>query len=191
MTGRIPAAWCAELETCYVRCAKDVNRHVFLLARGDRELTEDVVQEAFQEAAGNWGQLRKFDATRQVAWLCRTATHIAIDYFRRNETARRKQPEVLRFHYQRPAADTLHEALTEAALEHCWKVIERMPPQQHLVALLRWRCGYQNREISRMLGLAEGTVSAHVSAARRTLRNEAGSYLPFGADDLEGGTSNG
>lgn len=100
MTGRIPAAWRAELETCYVRCAKDVNRHVFLLARGDRELTEDVVQEAFQAAAGNWEKLRTFDATRQVARLCRTATHIAIDYFRRNETARRKQPEVLRFHYQ-------------------------------------------------------------------------------------------
>ncbi|KFG02497.1 hypothetical protein IQ62_01600 [Streptomyces scabiei] len=174
-----------------MRCAKDVNRHVFLLARGDREFTEDVVQEAFQEAAGNWAQLRTFDDRRQVAWLCRTATHIAIDCFRRNETARRKQPELLRFHYQRPGADTLHAALTEAALEHCWKVIERMPPQQHLVALLRWRCGYRNREISRMLGMAEGTVSAHVSAARRTLRSEAGSYLPFGADDLEGGTSNG
>ncbi|MDQ1041840.1 RNA polymerase sigma factor [Streptomyces sp. V4I2] len=189
MTARIPASWRAELETCYMRCARDVNRHVFFLTRGDRELTEDVAQEAFRAAAGNWEQLRSFSETRQVAWLCRTATHIAVDHFRRNETARRKQAEVLRLHYQRPAADTLHEALTEVTLEHCWKVIERMPPQQHLVALLRWRCGYQNREISRMLGMAEGTVSAHVSAARRTLRSEAGSYLPFGADDLEGGNS--
>lgn len=190
MTRPIPAAWRAELEACYVRCAKEVNRHVFLLARGDRELTDDVVQEAFQAAAHNWRQLRTFDATRQVGWLCRTAAHIAIDHFRRNETARRKQPEVLHFHYQRPAADTLHEALTEAALERCWKAIERMPPQRHLVALLRWRCGYQNREIAKLLDMAEGTVSAHLSAARRTLRSEVGSYLPFGADDLEGGISN-
>lgn len=186
MTARISALWRAELEKCYVRCARDVNRHVFFLTRGDRELTEDVVQETFQVVAGNWAQLRACDDARQMAWLCRAATNIAIDCFRRNETARRKQLEVHHY-YQRPAADTFDAALTEAALEHCWKVIGRMPPQQHLVAVLRWRCGYKNREISNLLGVAEGTVSAHIAAARRALRSEADSYLPFGADDLEGG----
>jgi RNA polymerase sigma-70 factor, ECF subfamily len=188
VTEPITANWRTELEQCFLHCARRVNRHVFFVARGDRELTADVVQEAFHEAAEDWGKVRRYDDEQRVAWLCRTATNIAIDHFRRNETARRKQPDVLH-RYQRPAADTPTEALTEAALDQCWKVIGQMPPQRHLVALLRWKCGYQNREIAKMLGIAEGTVSAHVSAARRALRSEAGPYLPFAADDLEDGAS--
>ncbi|MGW7073074.1 RNA polymerase sigma factor [Streptomyces sp. NPDC054855] len=188
MTAPIPSSWRTELEACYVRSAQRIHRHVFFLAQGDRELTEDVVQEAFHAAAGEWGALRLRDEEGQVAWLCRTAAYIAIGCFRRNETARRKQADVHRHHYQRPAADTAHEALTEAALAHCWKVIASMPPRQHLVAVLRWRCGYKNHEIAAMLDMHEKTVSTHVSAARRTLRREAGAYLPFGADDQEGET---
>ncbi|WP_327591541.1 sigma-70 family RNA polymerase sigma factor [Streptomyces chartreusis] len=184
MTAPIPASWCNELEACYGRSVKRVYRRVFSLTRGDRQLTEDVVQEAFHEAAKEWRALRLRDEDGQVAWLCQTATYIAYRHFRSNETARRKQPDVHQ-HYQGPVADTPHEAFTGAALDQCWKVIASMPPPQHIVAVLRWRCGYKNREIAKMLGIAEKTVSAHVSAARGTLRREAGAYLPFGTDDEE------
>lgn len=137
----------------------------------------------------NWGRLRQLRADALAGWLYGAASNIAVNYFRSNERARRYQAEVWHRLYQASPQDTCHIALTEAALEHCWKVIERMPPRQHAAALLRWRCGYSYREISSILGMTEGTVSAHVSTARRTLINEVGPYLPFDLNKPQEGGS--
>ncbi|MDF3147534.1 MULTISPECIES: sigma-70 family RNA polymerase sigma factor [unclassified Streptomyces] len=185
----IPREWCAELERCHRDHAQRLFGHVFLLTKRDKQTTEDVVQDTFRAAAGNWGRLRRLGAESLAGWLFGAASNIAIDYFRRNERARRYQAEVWDRLYQASPQDTCHLALTEAALEHCWKVIERMPPRQHAAALLRWRCGYTYREISSILGMTEKTVSAHLSTARRTLIDEVGPYLPFDLDKPQKGGS--
>ena len=45
-----------------------------------------------------------------------------------------------------------------------------LPPQQHAVAVMRWLFGMKNSEIADELGIASGTVAAHVFAVRAKLR---------------------
>lgn len=185
----IPAEWRAELEDCHRRNVGWLKGYVFLLTKRDRVLTEDVVQETFRAATAAWGRLRELEPRALAGWLYGAATNKTHDHFRDDERERRYQPAVWQRFYQPPQQETWRLALTEAALEQCWKAIERMPPRQHAVALLRWRCGYSYREISRILGMNEKTVSAHVSKARRMLAQEVGPYLPFDLDQPEGGAS--
>ena len=70
------------------------------------------------------------------------------------------------------------------ALERCWRTIQAMPPQQHAVAVMRWLLAMTNTEIAAALGIADGTVAAHLSAVRGKLRTGLGPYDPFG--DQEG-----
>ncbi|MGW1716118.1 RNA polymerase sigma factor [Streptomyces sp. NPDC002156] len=185
----IPREWRAELERCHRDHARRLFGHVLLFTQRDKQTTEDVVQETFQAAAVNWGRIRQLEPGSLAGWLFGTASNIAIDHFRSNERARRHQADVWSRLYQAPPQDTCHSALTEAALKHCWDAIEQMPPRQHAAALLRWRCGYSYREISGILGMAEGTVSAHISTARKTLIDKVGPYLPFSLDKPQEGGS--
>jgi RNA polymerase sigma factor (sigma-70 family) len=185
----IPSAWRTELEDCHRQHVDRLKGYVFLLTKRDLTVTEDIVQETFRAATEAWAQLRDLEPRALAGWLHTVATNKSFDHFRETERERRHQPAVWYQLYQPPQQDTVRLALTEAALEACWKVIERMPHRQHAVALLRWRCGYSYREISRMLGMAEKTVSVHVSSARRMLVDEVGPYLPFDLDEPRGGAS--
>lgn len=187
MTEPLSPLWRQELEDCHRENAARIFAHIFLFTKRDKETSEDVVQETFHAATRAWERIREMQTDERRKWLFGTASHIAVDHFRVSQRARAHQAAVWERHYRLPPDDTVRLALTGAALEHCWKVIERMPPRQHVVALLRWRCGYANGEIAEMLGISAKTVSAHVSAARGMLIGEARPYLPFDLADPEGG----
>lgn len=55
-----------------------------------------------------------------------------------------------------------------------------MPPRQREIALLRWQDQLRTAEIADRLGLAEGTVHAHLHAARRKLIAGLEPYYPSG-----------
>ena len=82
-----------------------------------------------------------------------------------------------------PEADTHAAAVSAIALERCWQVIQDLPPQQHAVAVMRWLFGMTNSEVAAWLGLAAGTVAAHLFAVRAKLRAGLGPYDPFGSED--------
>jgi len=81
------------------------------------------------------------------------------------------------------AADTHAEAVSGIALERCWRAIEALPPQQHAVAVMRWLFAMTNSQIAAALGIADGTVAAHLSAVRGKLKAALGPYDPFGSED--------
>lgn len=87
--------------------------------------------------------------------------------------------EVLWERYRPRNTDIHEEALTAIALQRCWTVIEQMPQQQHLAALLRWGKDMSIGEIAEVLGIAPGTVSAHLASARKRLLNAVGPDAPF------------
>jgi RNA polymerase sigma-70 factor (ECF subfamily) len=80
-------------------------------------------------------------------------------------------------------ADTHAEAVSGIALQRCWRVIQTLPPQQHAVAVMRWLFAMTNRQIAAALGIADGTVAAHLSAVRAKLRTALGPYDLFGSED--------
>ena len=48
---------------------------------------------------------------------------------------------------------------------------------------MRWLYAMTNSQTAAALGIADGTVAAHLSAVRRKLKTALGPYDPFGSED--------
>lgn len=183
-SDRIPEDHARELAGCFAECAPDLFGYLCVLTCGDRALAEDLVQGTFIAAAGQWPRVRCLCDAQRRSWLRTTARNLAISAFRRNQALRDRLP-LLEARYRLSAADTDAQALLGIALERWWQIIQGLPPQQHAVAVMRWLFGMRNSEIAARLGIACGTVAAHVSAVRAKLAAGMGPYHPFGGDEEE------
>jgi RNA polymerase sigma-70 factor (ECF subfamily) len=156
--------------------------HACVRANGDRELAADLVQDTFEAAARVWPALREHDTGRQRAWLLSTVANKNVSEFRRREAFRRRQSDI-HVRYQPTEADTEAQALNVIALKRAREIIGEMPPQQKRIALMRWQDHLKVTEIAAGLGLAEGTVHAHLHAARAKLTAGLEQYYPFARDN--------
>jgi RNA polymerase sigma factor (sigma-70 family) len=179
--ARIPRRYVAELDSFFAAHDRWLFGHACVRTHGDRELAADLVQDTFEAAARAWAMLRGQATGRQRAWLLGTLAHKDISDFRRKEALRRRQPDI-QARYQPTAADTAAQALNAIALARAREIIAEMPPRQQEIALLRWQEHLRAAEIAARLGLAEGTVHAHLHAARRKLIAGLEPYYPFGHD---------
>ena len=186
--ARIPQRHVAELSCFFAAHDRWLFGHACVRTHGDRELAADLVQDTFEAAARAWATLRGHAAGRQRAWLLGTLVNKDISDFRRKEAFRRRQPDI-HARYQATAADTAAQALNAIALERAREIIEDMPPRQKKVALMRWQDRMTASEIAAELGVAEGTVHAHLHTARDKLIAGLERYYPFGPDTGKGATS--
>jgi RNA polymerase sigma factor (sigma-70 family) len=184
MTERkIPPEHREEIEDCFKLMSGSV--HGFLRRfTGDKELSEDLVQETFRKAAQNWRELRGLTEAECTAWLIKVAFNTAADVFRRSETARKMRPQV-RDRYLPAETDVHRQAMTSIAVQHFIEVTDKMPPRRRQVAFLYWRCGWNNHEIAAELGITAGRVSQHIKEARRVLAQELRPYSPFDLGSAE------
>ena len=185
---RIPQRHVAELTGFFAAHDRWLFGHACVRTRGDRELAADLVQDTFEAAARAWPTLRGHASARQRAWLLGTLVNKDISDFRRKEAFRRRQPDI-QARYQATAADTAAQALNAIALERAREIIEEMPPRQKKVALMRWQERMKASEIAAELGVAEGTVHAHLHSARGKLVAGLERYYPFGPDGGKGTVS--
>ena len=185
---RIPYRQVAELSAFFAAHDRWLFGHACVRTRGDRELAADLVQDTFEAAARAWATLRGHADGRRRAWLLGTLANKNISEFRRKEAFRRRQPDI-QARYQPAAPDTAAQALSAIALERAQEIIEEMPPRQRAIALMRWRDRMKAAEIAAALGVAEGTVHAHLHAARGKLVAGLERYYPFGQDDGKGAVS--
>jgi RNA polymerase sigma-70 factor (ECF subfamily) len=169
----------AELSDFFAAHDRWLFGHACVRTRGDRELAADLVQDTFEAAARAWDTLRCHPGGRQRAWLLGTLANKDVSEFRRQEAFRRRQPDI-QARYQVIAADTAAEALNAIALERAREIIGEMPPRQRACALMRWQDRMRAAEIAAALGVAEGTVHAHLHAARGKLVAGLARYYPFG-----------
>ena len=182
---RIAPHHVAELSRFYQAHDRWLFGHACVRTRGDCELAADLVQDTFEAAARAWATLRDRAEARQRAWLLGTLANKDISDFRRKEAFRRGQPDI-QARYQATAADTPAEALNAIALERAREIIEEMPPRQQKIAM-RWQDRMKAAEIAAELGLAEGTVHAHLHTARGKLVAGLERYYPSGRDGGETG----
>jgi RNA polymerase sigma-70 factor (ECF subfamily) len=185
---RIPQRHVGELSAFFAAHDRWLFGHACVRTRGDRELAADLVQDTFEAAARAWATLRGHADGRQRAWLLGTLANKDISDFRRKEAFRRRQPDI-QARYQPAAADTAAQALSAIALERAREIIEEMPPRQKEIALMRWQDRMKATEIAAALGVAEGTVYAHLHTARGKLVAGLERYYPFGRDDGKGAAS--
>ncbi len=183
MSGeKIPEDHAGELADCFASHARGLFGYACVLTCGDRALADDLVQSAFMAAAGQWPTMRCLRDAQRLRWLHTTVGNLAISVFRRNDAFRDRLPQ-LEVLYRPPSADTYADAVSGIAMDRCWRVIQALPPQQHAVAVMRWLLAMTNAEIAAALGIADGTVAAHLSAVRAKLRAGLGPYDPFGGEE--------
>ena len=186
--ARIPRCYVAELSCFFATHDRWLFGHACVRSHGDRELAADLVQDTFEAAARAWAMLREHASGRQRAWLLGTLAKKDISDFRRKEAFRRRHADI-HARYQATAADTAAQALNAIALERAREIIDDMPPRQKEISLMRWQDHMKTTEIAAALGVAEGTVHAHLHAARAKLIAGLERYCPFGSSNGEGTAS--
>jgi RNA polymerase sigma-70 factor (ECF subfamily) len=126
----------------------------------DRLLAEDLVAEGFARAWTSWRQVSRHPAPR--AWVVRTALNARVSWWRRH---RREVP--LADHDAAAAGDP--SEMVDCALIHA---LRRLPARQREVVALRVLLDLDTETTAEVLGIAPGTVTAHLSRAVMALRRE-------------------
>ena len=133
----------------------------------DPVAAEECVQDTFVRAFKAWPRWRP-DAPAE-AWLHRIALHVASSHRRRESV--RSLANVLRIvgpPHPGPTPDEVTDASDLLA------ALQKMPPKQAAIVVLRHHHGYTNRDIAAALGIPESTVASRLAAAKKRLRHELG-----------------
>jgi RNA polymerase sigma-70 factor (sigma-E family) len=156
MPRRDPAAFA---EFVAARSAA-LHRTAYLMV-GERQLAQDLLQEAFAKTYVRWPTLR--DPARAEAYTRKVITTTAISWYRRKS-------------WQERPSDTLPEAshdghadeLTQR--EWVWSALQDLPPRQRAAIVLRYYEDLTEAQTAAALGCAVGTVKSQVHAGLATLR---------------------
>ena len=142
--------------------SRDACLRAVLASVTDPLLAEDMVAEAFARAWASWSKVRHHPEPR--AWVVRTALNVRISWWRRH---RREVP----LDETTPASvapDRVPDAVDPVLLAH----LRALPQRQREVIALRVFLDLDTRATARTLGIAEGTVTAHLARAVATLRTQ-------------------
>jgi RNA polymerase sigma-70 factor (sigma-E family) len=132
-----------------------------LASVGDRDLAEDLVAEAFSRAWVSWRTVSRHPAP--PAWVVRTALNTRISWWRR----RRREVQLdADLEVAAPAIDDpgLDSTLLAA--------LRQLPQRQREVVVFRVFLDLDTKTTAEVLGIAPGTVTAHLSRAVSTLRDQ-------------------
>ncbi len=146
----------------FYRGSKDECLFTVLLSVGDRETAQDLVAEAFARAWASWNKVSAHPAPR--AWVVRTALNLNVSWWRR------RRREV-------PVADPTWVADLPTAAEAGGSVdprimaaLMRLPARQRQVVALRLFLDLDTQDSAQVLGIAPGTIQAHLGRALAALR---------------------
>jgi RNA polymerase sigma-70 factor (sigma-E family) len=145
--------------TEFYRSDRDRCLRAIMAGVGDRQLAEDLVAEAFTRAWMSWQKVRRHPAPR--AWIVRTALNLQISWWRR----RRREVE-LDDAYEVVDTTAGDPGLDPALLA----ALRQLPQRQREVIVFRVFLDLDTGATAKALGMAQGTVTAHLSRAVATLR---------------------
>src|SRR5579863_6591470 len=144
----------------FYRASRDSCLRAVTAVTGDPGRAEEQVAEAFARAWTSWGSVRRYAAPR--AWVVRTALNTGVSWWRQR---RREVP--LADHDAAVPADTgdgVDPALMVA--------LRRLPARQREVLALRIFLDLDTETTAKVIGVAPGTVTAHLSRAVAALRRD-------------------
>jgi RNA polymerase sigma-70 factor (sigma-E family) len=150
-----------RLADLYSRHAAEGIRLAYMLT-GDRQLAEDLVQDAFVKLAGHLVHLR--DPGAFDAYLRRTIVNLSNSYFRRKRTERAY------------LARTATEPVGPTGLpdvgrrDELWSRLQSLPARQRTAIVLRIYEDLPEARVADILGCRPGTVRSLVSRGLAELR---------------------
>lgn len=130
----------------------------------DEEKTKDVVQDTFERL---WVNAEKVNAEKAKSYLFTTAYHAMIDQIRKDKRQTGFDQVDAANHSHSEQYSDLSEILNDA--------IEKLPPDQKSVVMLRDYEGYSYKEIAEITSLSEPQVKVYIYRARVFLKNYIGS----------------
>jgi RNA polymerase sigma-70 factor (sigma-E family) len=127
---------------------------------GDRQVAEDLVSEGFARAWASWRKVGRHPAPQ--AWVVRTALNVHVSRWRRHRR------EVAWNAVDVPdGLDVMSAADGESAV---FAALRSLPVRQRQVLAMRILLDLDVDTTARTLGIAPGTVKAHLSRGIATLR---------------------
>ena len=137
---------------------------------GDRLLAEELVAEAYARAWASWRKVSRHPAPS--AWVVRTAlnTHVSWWRSRRREVSWESRGSTDPMLTNSPAAHGLDAV--PGVDEHVLAAVRGLPTRQREVITLRVFLDLDTETTARALGIAPGTVTAHLSRAIAALRDQ-------------------
>ncbi|MEV4174802.1 sigma-70 family RNA polymerase sigma factor [Nonomuraea sp. NPDC049709] len=147
-----------EFEEFY-RDSRDACLRAVVVGTGDPQLAEDLVAEAYVQAWSGWRKVRAHPAPR--AWIVRTALNTRVSWWRR-----RRREVALAGH------DAEGHQQTQGIDPALMAALRRLPRRQREVVALRVFLDLDTEATAKTLGIAPGTVTAHLARAVATLRGD-------------------
>jgi RNA polymerase sigma-70 factor, ECF subfamily len=138
---------------------------VALRFAGDRALAMDIAQDTFLALYGTIGEFR--GESTFSTWVYRIVVNRCLDHRRRNWRWVPLAAEVRAM--LRAPGDALQSILGTELRGHVRTAVEKLPPEQRIVVVLRYTEGLAYEEIASVLGCSAGTVASRLSRAHRTL----------------------
>ena len=158
------------LDLLYERHAPAAFRTAYFLT-GDRDLAEDLVQDAFVRVTGRFQHLRRQEAFD--AYLRRTIVNLFSSHLRR---LRLERAELTRERAQ--PITSAREDPDVALRDDLWNAVLALPRRQRAALVLRFYEDLSERETAEVLRCSVGAVNSLVVRAMAALRERIGSEEP-------------
>ena len=142
---------------------------------GNRDVAEDLAQEALARVCANWDKVKRKDSPE--AWAHRIGINLAHSYFRRR-AAERRAVKRLDGAASAEAETTIQDRV--ALLD----LIRRLPHRQRSAVILRYYLGFTIPEVARVLDCPDGTVKTLVHRAVKAMEIAAEPLDVRGAHDV-------
>jgi RNA polymerase sigma factor (sigma-70 family) len=149
----------------FYRTAADECLRAVLVSIGDQDTARELVDEAFARAWASWRAVSRHPAPK--AWVVRTALNAGVSRWRR----RRRElpvPDPARI-ADLPAASETPVRLVDPRI---MAALMRLPARQRQVVALRLILDLDTARTADVLGIAPGTVMAHLGRAMAALRHD-------------------
>ena len=158
-----PQARTSSMEELYTAHAQRAGRLAFFLV-GDRELAQDLVQEAFLKVFGRWGNLR--EPRSFAAYLNRTIVNLAYKTHRRRGVERR-------YLETQTGLDAVAPQRDYETADELWRQLQLLPKRQRTALVLRYYEDLTDHQAAEAMGCSETAVASLVQRALSTLRRDA------------------
>ena len=154
----------------FYQTARDDCLRAIFASVGDRQAAEELTAEAFARAWARWRTVGQHPAPR--AWVVRTALNARVSWwrrYRREVTLPDTLPDILAEAAGRADHDGGPDGAVDPAL---MGALLGLPARQRQVVALRIFLDLDTARTAQTLGIAPGTVTAHLARAMAALREE-------------------